>query len=87
MAPFYKGVLFWEVHCEILDYFFVANGVDEEENKRAVLLSCVGAQTYTLMRNLLNPDKSADRSYSDLVRLMKNHFHPKPSEIMQPMEV
>ncbi|CAI5661061.1 unnamed protein product [Oreochromis niloticus] len=83
VAPFDSELQSWEEYCEILDYFFVANDIKEEEKKRAVLLSCVGAQTYALIRNLLSPVKPGDRSYAELVGLLNNHFHPKPSEIVQ----
>ncbi|XP_036071205.1 uncharacterized protein LOC118597883 [Oryzias melastigma] len=73
----------WEEYCEILDHFFVANGINDADKKRAVLLSSVGAQTYALMRNLLSPVKPGERSYQELVNLLKDHFHPKPSEITQ----
>lgn len=59
------------------------NDIGNKEKKRVVLLSGVGAQTYALMSNLLSPDKPGDHSYKELVRLLKNHFHPKPSVIMQ----
>uniref|UniRef100_A0A3B3T0U0 ribonuclease H n=1 Tax=Paramormyrops kingsleyae TaxID=1676925 RepID=A0A3B3T0U0_9TELE len=83
VAPFDSELQSWEEYCEILDYFLVANDIKEEEKKRAVLLSCVGAQTYALIRNLLSPVKPGDRSYAELVGLLNNHFHPKPSEIVQ----
>nr|XP_033495922.1 uncharacterized protein K02A2.6-like [Epinephelus lanceolatus] len=83
VSPFDSKSQTWEEYCEILDHFFVANDIDNDEKTRAVLLSGVGAPTYALMRNLLSPDKLGDKSYSDLVRLLTNHFHPKPSEIMQ----
>ncbi|XP_078029629.1 uncharacterized protein LOC144465141 [Epinephelus lanceolatus] len=83
VSPFDSKSQTWEEYCEILDHFFVANDIDNDEKKWAVLLSGVGAPTYALMRNLLSPDKLGDKSYSDLVRLLTNHFHPKPSEIMQ----
>ncbi|KAL3969421.1 ER membrane protein complex subunit 3 [Sarotherodon galilaeus] len=83
VAPFDSELQSWEEYCEILDYFFVANDIKEEEKKRAVLLSCVGTQTYALIRNLLSPVKPGDRSYAELVGLLDNHFHPKPSEIVQ----
>ncbi|XP_023809022.1 uncharacterized protein K02A2.6-like [Oryzias latipes] len=73
----------WEEYCEIMDHFFIANGIDDADKKRAVLLSSVGAQTYALMRNLLSPVKPGERSYQELVSLLKDHFHPKPSEITQ----
>ncbi len=83
VAPFDSSVQTLEEYCEILDHFFMANNVTSAEKKRAVLLSCVGAQTYTLMRNLLSPDCPRERSYEDLVSLLKAHFNPKPSEIVQ----
>lgn len=43
----------------------------------------VGAQTYSLMRNLLSPAKSGEKTFAQLVTLLKNHFNPKPSEIVQ----
>ncbi len=35
------------------------------------------------MRNLLSPDKSVAKSFEELVSLLKNHFNPKTSEIIQ----
>lgn len=83
VTPFDNKSQSWEEYCEILNHFFVANDVEEPEKKRAILLSCVGAQTYTLMRNLLSPERPGSKSYEDLVSLLKNHFNPKPSEIVQ----
>ncbi|XP_053724301.1 uncharacterized protein LOC128760685 [Synchiropus splendidus] len=45
--------------------------------------SVVGASTYSLMRNILSPDRPKDKTYQELVNLLKNHFDPKPSEIVQ----
>ncbi|KAI7806716.1 hypothetical protein IRJ41_010699 [Triplophysa rosa] len=83
VTPFDNKLQSCEEYCEILNHFFVANDVDEPEKKRAILLSGVGAQTYTLMRNLLSPEKPGAKSYEELVSLLKNHFNPKPSEIVQ----
>ncbi|KAL3976450.1 hypothetical protein ACER0C_022336 [Sarotherodon galilaeus] len=83
VVPFDSQLQSWEEYCEILNYFFVANDIKEEKKKRVVLLSCVGAQTYALMRNLLSPVKPGDHSYAEMVGLLNNHFHPKPSEIVQ----
>ncbi len=46
-------------------------------------LFCLGSQTYSLMRNLLSPDKPGDKSFSELVELLKNYYNPTPSEIVQ----
>ncbi|XP_072304768.1 uncharacterized protein [Eucyclogobius newberryi] len=73
----------WEEYCEIMEQFFEANEIDNGDKQRAILLSVVGASTYSLMRNLLSPEKPKDKTYQQLVLLMKNHFDPKPSEIVQ----
>lgn len=73
----------WDEYTEILEQFFEANEINERDRKKAILISVVGASTYSLMRNLLSPDKPKDKSFQELVALMKNHFDPKPSEIVQ----
>ena len=37
---------------------------------------------YRLIRNLVAPDKPDSKSFSELVQLMRDHFHPKPSAIV-----
>ncbi|XP_041863718.1 uncharacterized protein K02A2.6-like [Melanotaenia boesemani] len=73
----------WEEYCEIMEQFFEANGIDDGDKQRAILLSVVGAATYSLIRNLLSPEKPKEKTYQQLVTLLKNHFDPKPSEIVQ----
>ncbi len=46
-------------------------------------LFCLGSQTYSLMKNLLSPDKPGDKSFSEFVELLKNYYNPTPSEIVQ----
>ncbi len=46
-------------------------------------LFCLGSQTYSLMRNLLSPDKPGDKSFSELVELLRNYYNPTLSEIVQ----
>ncbi|KAK0146771.1 hypothetical protein N1851_013888 [Merluccius polli] len=65
------------------DIFFVANGIADEGKKGAILLSSVGSRTYSLMRNLLSPNKPGEKSYEDLTALLQSHYNPKPSEIVQ----
>ncbi len=58
-------------------------GTDEGDRQRAILISVVGAQTYSLLRNLINPEKPKDNTYQQVMLVLKNHFHPRPSEIVQ----
>ena len=69
-------------HFELLDYF-IANGIEDTRKKRVVLLTLSGASTYKLIRNLSAPIKPAEKSFDDLVALLKSHYTPKPSVIMQ----
>ena len=70
----------WTQYVERLEFFLIANKVAEEEMKRATLLSVIGPRTFKLLRNLLKP---SDKPYSDLVKVLTDHFSPKPSEIVQ----
>ncbi|XP_031432706.1 uncharacterized protein K02A2.6-like [Clupea harengus] len=73
----------WEEYCEVLDQFFEANGIDDGEKQRAILISVVGPATYKLMRNLVSPDKPSSKTFDQLTQVMKEHFNPKPSEMVQ----
>ncbi len=73
VTPFDSKSQSWEEYCEVLNHFFVVNDVESTEKKRAILLSCVEAQTYILMRNLLSSDKLGAKSFEELVRLLKKH--------------
>ncbi|KAL1281622.1 hypothetical protein QQF64_000425 [Cirrhinus molitorella] len=56
LTPFDSKAQSWEEYCEISN-FFEANEIEDAAKKQAILLSSVGSQTYSLMRNLLSPDK------------------------------
>ena len=65
-----------------MEQYFVANEITDNGKKRAVLLSVCGAKLYKLIRNLVNPRKRTDKSFSELVNLVKNHLNPRPSSIV-----
>ena len=73
----------WLQYVERLDYFFVANGITEAVKKRALLLTVVGPATYKLLRNLVAPAKPDEKTYKELVEVVKEHHNPKPAEIVQ----
>ena len=64
----------WQEYVERLEHFFVANGIDDAEKKRAVFLSVMGAATYKTLRNLVSPDKPGDKTYGELVEKLSQHF-------------
>lgn len=56
----------WEKYSKMLDFFFEANNIAEPERQKAVLLSGIGAATYSLLRNLVSPALPKDKTYFQL---------------------
>ena len=73
----------WATYVERLEFYFIANGIEDPEKKQALLLTVSGPATYKLIQNLLAPKKPPEKSYDELVALVKSHYTPKPSVIMQ----
>ena len=73
----------WSQYIERLEFYFEANGVDDEDKQRAILLSVCGSKTYKLIRNLITPRKPSEKTFAELVEFVQQHQHPKPSAIVQ----
>ena len=73
----------WEQYAERLGHYFTANGVTDANRQRLILLAEVGPTTYALISSLVSPDKAGDKSFDDIVKLLKTHFNPEPSEIVE----
>ena len=73
----------WSQYIEQLEFYFEANGVDNVDKQRAILLSVCGSRTYKLIRNLTMPGKPSDKTFKEIVELVQNHENPKPSAIVQ----
>jgi len=72
----------WETYAESVEQFFLANNIDEDCHV-PTLLSLIGSKTYTLLRDLLSPDKSATKSFQEIVTTLQQHLSPKPLEIAE----
>ena len=72
----------WIKHMKWLEHYFTANEITDNRKKRAVLLSSCGAKTYKLIRNLVAPGKPTDKSFAELVNIVKNHLNPQPLSIV-----
>lgn len=73
----------WTTYAERLQHYLVANSVDDADKKRAILLTVCGAPTYKLLRSLVDGGEVGKKSYDELVKLLKEHYNPKPSAIVQ----
>ena len=55
----------------------------EADIQRAVLFSVCGAATYKLIKNLMAPAKPAEVEHKNIVKLLTEHYQPKPSRVVQ----
>ncbi|KAK3791427.1 hypothetical protein RRG08_046579 [Elysia crispata] len=83
VSPFNETEDTWQAYAERLEHFFLANEIDSEAKKRAVLLSSMGVEPYKLLSNLVAPRKAGECSYTEIVDVLKNHHNPRPSTIVQ----
>ena len=47
----------WQSYTEQLEFFFLANGVEDATKKKAILLANEPAETFQLIKDLLAPTK------------------------------
>ena len=73
----------WPQYVERVDHFFDANGITDADKKKSAFLAVIGPTTYALVRNLVSPAKPGEKSYDELVKILKEHFNPTPSETVQ----
>ena len=73
----------WVEYVERLEQYFIANSINDADKKRAVFPTVIGPRAYSLLRNLVAPEKPATKSYSDLVDVMTKHLNPKPIVIAE----
>ena len=56
----------WPQYVERLEHFFEANKIEDEGKKRSILLRVVGPTVFKLIRNLVSPAKTEEKSYANL---------------------
>ena len=69
-------------YLEHVKLYFIANGI-EEEKQVAVLLSVIGSKTYSLICDLVAPAHPKQKTFTNLVDVLKKHFEPKPLVIAE----
>ena len=59
-----------------IELYLKANEIADKKQV-AVFLSVIGGQMYTLLKNLLAPDKPHEQSLSKLLETLRKHYEPK----------
>ncbi|XP_059051261.1 uncharacterized protein LOC131846057 [Achroia grisella] len=72
----------WETYVDRLEQYFVANVV-KPELQVPTLITVIGNDAYNVMVKLCTPTKPANKSYLQLVTIMKRHFNPKPNMLAE----
>ena len=72
-----------KTYVERINFYFVANNVTQEAEKKAILLTEMGEKAYLVIRNLLVPSTLGEAMFNQIVTLMQEHTKPTPSVIVQ----
>ena len=83
VEPFNPDTDEWLSYEERLEQFFLANEIADERKKIAVFLTVIDTKKYTLLTNLVAPEKTATKMYIELVAALKAHLNPKPLVIAE----
>ena len=73
----------WNNYIEQMEFIFLANSIDDDNKKNAVLLRSCSSDTFKLFKSLTAPNDLASSSYTDIKQLMSEHKNPKPNVIAE----
>ena len=77
MQEFYPDKETVTAYLERFQMFVSANSI-ETDKVVPTLLTVLGSTHYTLLRGLVSPELPKDKSYDELVELLKKHYDPEP---------
>ena len=72
----------WVTYIERLQHYCRADDIVDDK-KLVAIFSVYGPLTYKLIKNLATPRSPFDLSFDSVVNLVKEHYSPKPSLIVQ----
>lgn len=77
IGPFDENVEQWSSYSERFDYFVQANGI---ANQKIVptFFAVMGPKTFNLLHDLLQPTKPGEKTYAEIVKVLSEHYSPKP---------
>lgn len=82
VGPFVPQCEDWVLYTECLQQWSVANDVQDTSEQGAVY-SIYEASMYWLISNLVTPHKPRERTFKQLVEVVKAHYCPSPSMMAQ----
>ncbi|UYV61011.1 K02A2.6-like [Cordylochernes scorpioides] len=72
----------FETFYERLEQFLILEEAGDEK-KKAYLLTLMGSKTYGVLKNLCSPILPKDKTFDNLINILKRHFSPKRSIVVE----
>ncbi|UYV68454.1 NUP188 [Cordylochernes scorpioides] len=72
----------FETFYERLEQFLILEEAGDEK-KKAYLLTLMGSKTYGVLKNLCSPILPKDKTFDNLIDILKRHFSPKRSIVVE----
>ncbi|KAI5725937.1 hypothetical protein M8J77_021917 [Diaphorina citri] len=73
----------WTRWVQRLEAAFRIFNITDNVKQRDYLLHCMGSKTFDLLCDKLSPENPTDKTYSQIVDILKRHFSPEPLEIVE----
>ncbi|XP_052751504.1 uncharacterized protein K02A2.6-like [Galleria mellonella] len=70
-------------YIQRLNNYINLKGVTSPVTKLQIFLNCIGAKYYQVLKNINAPDTLENKTYEQLVEILKNHIAPEPGEVAQ----
>jgi len=86
IAPFRPGQDDFEAWIEVVDSYLLANDIDKTktpEKAAAILISCIGLPSYTLLKSLIAPKDPAKEKFENIVHVLLSHYKPAPKALAE----
>ncbi|UYV64552.1 K02A2.6-like, partial [Cordylochernes scorpioides] len=72
----------FDTFYERLEQFLILEEAGDEK-KKAYLLTLMGSKTYGVLKNLCSPILPKDKTFDNLINILKRHFSPKRSIVVE----
>src|SRR5690348_369148 len=66
----------WQSYRDRISFYFKANHIESDDDKKSLFLWSIGDSTYSLLESLISPQSltSDDTKFPDLIKLLDVHY-------------
>ena len=82
IQPFDPNTCDFKLYIERVNLYFEANEIDATK-RVSVLLTLIGDRTYSVLKDLLDPDAPSTKTLKQIVDVLTEHYSPKKSVIAE----